>query len=476
MRPATPLARRLATVPDPLETYARVSGLPFPILLDSAARGPIGRYSFVTADPIAVFRSRGVRTERRARGTTGWLDVPGDVLTAVAREIGGFTAAALPGVPPFQGGAAGYVGYEWGGTLERVPLPGYDDLQLPDVVLGCYDWVIAWDHELATAWIVSAGFGQGDAAARLAEVHALLSHSAPTPRASPPGGSAPRPASHAVPAFAPLPVQSTFTPDGYRAAVERVRQYILAGDVFQVNVSQRFELRVTMPALELYRRIRARHPAPFAALMETEECAILSASPERFLRLDGRRVEARPIKGTRPRGHRPAADDALAAELLASGKDRAENVMIVDLLRNDLSRVCRAGSVTVPELCVLERHPTVHHLVSTVTGELREGVNGTDLLRAAFPGGSITGAPKVRAMQIIAELEPVRRGVYCGAIGYLSATGAMDTSIAIRTVVLQGDRACLSAGGGVTAQSDPAAEYLETLDKARGLIAAMGGA
>jgi para-aminobenzoate synthetase component 1 len=252
-----------------------------------------------------------------------------------------------------------------------------------------------------------------------------------------------------------------------------VRQHILAGDVFQVNISQRFEIAVAKPPLELYRTLRERHPASFAALVETDEFAILSSSPERFVCTDGVRVETRPIKGTRPRGVTADSDRALAAELTASAKDRAENVMIVDLMRNDLYRVCRPGTVTVPELCVLESHPTVHHLVSTVEGELAPGADAAALLAAAFPGGSITGAPKVRAMEIIAELEPTRRGAYCGSIGYLSVTGAADFSIAIRTAVVRDGIATVSAGGGITADSDPAAEYDETLAKVRGVLAAL---
>jgi para-aminobenzoate synthetase component 1 len=259
----------------------------------------------------------------------------------------------------------------------------------------------------------------------------------------------------------------------FARAVERVRRHILAGDVFQVNISQRFELPVSQPPLELYRALRERHPAAFAALMETEQFAILSSSPERFLQTDGVRVETRPIKGTRPRGATPAADLALAEELAASAKDRAENVMIVDLMRNDLYRVCRPGTVRVPELCMLETHPTVHHLVSTVEGELAPGADASALLRAAFPGGSVTGAPKVRAMEIIAALEPTRRGAYCGSIGYLSVTGAADFSIAIRTAVVRDGIASVSAGGGITADSDPAAEYDETIAKARGVLAAL---
>jgi para-aminobenzoate synthetase component 1 len=267
-------------------------------------------------------------------------------------------------------------------------------------------------------------------------------------------------------------LRSTFTHRGYLNAVERVRDYIVAGDIFQANLSQRFQSGLREAPFELYQRLRRRNPAPFAAYLDFGDLAVLSASPERFLRLDGERrlIETRPIKGTRPRGLGPMHDAALGRALAESEKDRAENVMIVDLLRNDLSRVCRPGTVRVPELFALEHHPTVHHLVSTVVGELEPGADAIELIRAAFPGGSITGAPKVRAMEIIAELEPTRRGVYCGSIGYISSTGAMDTSIVIRTYLALRGQVYFQAGGGIVADSDPELEYRETLDKARGLI------
>ncbi|MGH7703659.1 MAG: aminodeoxychorismate synthase component I, partial [Gemmatimonadales bacterium] len=272
-------------------------------------------------------------------------------------------------------------------------------------------------------------------------------------------------------------IRSTFTHRGYLDAVTRVRDYIIAGDIFQANLSQRFHASAGEPPLHLYQRLRRLNPAPFAAYLEFDEVRVMSASPERFLRLDPetRQVETRPIKGTRPRGLGPMHDAALGQALSESEKDRAENVMIVDLLRNDLSRVCAPGTVRVPELFALEHHPTVHHLVSTVVGELEPGRGAADLLRAAFPGGSITGAPKVRAMEIIAELEPTQRAIYCGAIGYLSFTGALDTSIVIRTYLGLGSDLYFQAGGGIVADSDPEQEYRETLDKARGLMDALDG-
>jgi para-aminobenzoate synthetase component 1 len=292
--------------------------------------------------------------------------------------------------------------------------------------------------------------------------------------------TAPLPRRPAVPSYPVISIEgaekiglrSTFTHRAYLDAVARVREYILAGDIFQANLSQRFQCLSDEAPFQLYQRLRQLNPAPFAAYLGFDEVAVLSASPERFLRLDEdrRRIETRPIKGTRPRGLGPMHDAALGRALAESEKDRAENVMIVDLLRNDLSRVCRPGTVRVPELFALEHHPTVHHLVSTVVGEIEPGSGAVELIRATFPGGSITGAPKVRAMEIIAELEPTQRGVYCGSIGYVSATGAMDTSIVIRTYLALRGQVYFQAGGGIVADSDPELEYRETLDKARGLI------
>ncbi len=480
MSSPAPLAFPLVPPPDPVETYARLASYPYPILLDSVERGPRGRYSYAAADPVTVVRSRGSVTEQLEAGR--WRAAPGDALSAASAAMGS-TRDALPQLPPFQGGAAGYVGYDWGATLERIPAAVYDDLALPDVLLGVYDALVAWDHEQGTAWIVSSGIGGRHAGERLAWMRGALARDAgagahrEAASSSPaPHPRLPAPPTWPVPSFADQGVRSTFAPDDYRSAVSRIVEYILAGDAFQVNLSQRFEIHVAESPLALYRRLRNRHPASFSAIFDGGTFNILSASPERFLQLHGRRVETRPIKGTRPRGATPDEDAALEAALAGSAKDRAENVMIVDLLRNDLSRVCEPGTVDVTELCVAERHPTVHHLVSTVVGTMEHGIGAVELLRATFPGGSVTGAPKIRAMEIIAELEPTRRGVYCGAIGYLSVTGAMDTSIAIRTAIIRGGVAYVSAGGGVTAESDPAAEYDETIAKARGILDALGGA
>jgi para-aminobenzoate synthetase component 1 len=487
----TPLVEELLPAPDPVRCCEALEGLPYRLFLDSASTASrLGRYSFLTADPVAIVRSRGAEAACLDRLTGTRRVITGDPLNALRDLITPHTVEAVPDLPPFQGGAAGYVAYDWGLTLERLPAPRYDDLGLPDLVLGLYDWVIAWDHQLSRAWLISTGMPerhydarQTQAASRAAVVKKRLG--------ARDSGFATRgfgvrddagQVRERAPSFAveggwwntSFQLRSSFPRDSYLAAVRRVRDYIFAGDIFQANLSQRFEAAIDESAWSFYTRLRQRNAAPFAAFLDFPEVTVVSASPERFLRVDAHgHVETRPIKGTRPRGFGPEHDAALGQALAESAKDRAENLMIVDLMRNDLSRVCAPHSVRVSELFSLEHYATVHHLVSTVVGELSPGSDAIDLLRAAFPGGSITGAPKLRAMEVIAELEPSRRGVYCGSIGYWSLTGELDTSIAIRTAVVQDGRAYFSAGGGIVADSVPEQEYLETLDKARAMIDAL---
>jgi para-aminobenzoate synthetase component 1 len=436
---ATPVVIPLHPAPDPLAAFGAVRHLPYPLLLESA--GPLtahSRYTYVMADPVRLVRKPahpGALEELRA-------------LLAEYRHD------TIPGLPPFQGGLAGYLSYEFGAALEGITPSGHDASPGPDVLMGLYDRVMAWDRTTGECWELDAG--------RRSTVNRR--QSADSLQQMTVDG---RPLT-----VDRRPMTMDVTRPIYESKVQRIRDYILAGDVFQVNLSQRFSLLSTCDVLELYERLRSRSPAPFSACFDAGDHQVLSISPELFLSLDGAQVETRPIKGTRPRGATPEADAALAGELLASEKDRSENVMIVDLLRNDLSRVAQPGSVEVPALCALESHPTVHHLVSTVTARLESGCDALDLLAAALPGGSITGAPKVRAMQIIRELEPVPRGVYCGAIGYISWQGDMRMSVAIRTLTRRDGVAHIHAGGGVVLDSDPAAEYEETLDKARALLQA----
>ena len=478
MSDARPLVEELVPAPDPFETCMRFAGLPSLVFLDSATDAEhLGRHSFLTADPWSAVRSKALLTQQLVDGR--WVRVEPDALTHARALLAPHAAEPLADLPPFQGGAAGYLGYDWGATLERVPRPRYDDYALPDVLLGLYDWVIAWDHPAGRAWVISTGIPERGtartdrAARRLTFVKERLTDRRIGGWADS-NSTANRLSAPSYPVPGVPGVRSNFTREGYLDAVARVIEYIFAGDIFQANLSQRLEAPLAGTPLELYGRLRRRNPAPFAAFLDCGDVVIASSSPERFLRVhDGRQVETRPIKGTRPRGVGPEHDAALALALAESDKDRAENVMIVDLLRNDLSRVCRPGTVRVPELFAIEHYATVHHMVSTVVGELAPEHDGVDLLRAAFPGGSITGAPKVRAMQIIAELEPTARGAYCGAIGYVSVTGALDTSIVIRTYLVLGRDVYFQVGGGIVADSDPEQEYRETLDKARGLVAAL---
>ena len=489
----TPFVEELIPAPDPEHCCERFAGLPYRLFLDSASRDErLGQHSFLCADPALVIRSKGATAERIDRDGARHA-VRGDALSVIREVLAPHLTDPVDGLPSFQGGAAGYIAYDWGLTLERLPAPRYDDLALDDVVLGVYDWVIAWDHATRRAWLISTGLPervevvrQVRARDRAAWVRGLLAGPRMEHSAEPALPVRRQPLADSPPVHAPsypveggwwdprLEIRSSFTHADYLAAVQRVRDYIYAGDIFQANFSQRFEAPLHESPWTLYTRLRARNAAPFAAYMDLPDATILSASPERFLRIDrAGRVETRPIKGTRPRGLGPEHDAALGHALTESEKDRAENLMIVDLMRNDLSRVCLPGTVRVPELFTLERYATVHHLVSTVVGQLAPGGDALDVVRAAFPGGSITGAPKLRSMEIIAELEPSQRGVYCGSIGYWSLTGDLDASIAIRTVVARNGRVYFSAGGGIVADSVPEQEYRETLDKARGIIDAL---
>ncbi|MEO8571492.1 MAG: anthranilate synthase component I family protein [Chloroflexota bacterium] len=433
--------------------------LPGLVLLESARPGRNARWTYMTADPVAILES----------------PAAGPDPFAVARRIVARldrTMVIPAGAPPFLGGLVGFLGYDLGGAFERLPAIAEPDQDLPPLRLALHDWVVAWDRRSGHAWLGGRAL-DGDGrrlARRLDDVHARLT----TPVRRMPEASAP-PAS--------LVFRSGLDRDAYEAGVRAVRDRIAGGEIYQANLTRRLETPFDGDPWSLYRRLRTGDPSLFSAYLDLgpgqltgRPRALLSASPEPFLSVDAVGVVTTdPIKGTRPRGRDAATDRALARELLSSAKDRAENVMIVDVLRNDLGRVCRPGSVRVPRLCRLERTAVVQHLVSTVTGVLAEGRDAFDLLAASFPGGSITGAPKIRAMAILEGLEPVRRGPYTGAIGWIGPDGAMQTSIAIRTFVADGRRLTLHVGGGITWKSDPASEWEETVVKARGPLGAIGG-
>ena len=449
--------------------FADCRGLVF---LDSALRHEtLGRYSFIAADPIHRVRASGEAVEIDGARFAG---APFDALADLLQR---YPLAQVPGMPPFQTGLAGVFGYGLRHWVEAVPPHGRRDHGFPDLDFGFYDLVVAIDHLERRAFVFASGYPEVEPAARQARAEARTRWALARLERSP---SLPR-LSWSIAA------QPDLDPGRYRDMVRRTIDYIVAGDIYQANITQRFQAPLPPDScnggfrnegigrLALYEALRRHNPATFAAYLDFGATAVLSSSPERFLKVADRMIETRPIKGTRPRGRTAGEDAALAQELLASQKDRAENLMIVDLLRNDLGRAAKLGSVKVPVLNGLESYATVHHLVSVVTAELAEGLGPVDLMRVAFPGGSVTGAPKIRAMEVIAELEPTARGPYCGAIGYLSCGGAMDTNIVIRTLLIDHDRISFQVGGGIVADSDPEAELQESLVKAQALIATLAG-
>ena len=464
----------------------------YPWWLDSALPGErLGRFSFAGADPAAVARVHGRRLELHCRrafrpglrpGFRGSDDDPIAALRALLPRTRAPRLGPLSAVP-FVGGAVGHLGYELAELTEPIALAARDDLGFPDATLLFVDRLIALDHVSGRAHAIGWGFSDSNAEAG-ARAEASLAACVEWLGRVPPRGRAPLPRASGEGALdGRRAILATSLPERARCSIERpeyerrvreVIEEIRDGNVYEANLSQRISIEAEVDAFALYRALRRESPAPFACFIDLPEGAILSSSPERFLRLapDGR-VESRPIKGTRPRGATPERDATLAEALRTSEKDRAENLMIVDLVRNDLGRVCEIGSVHVPELMCVEAYATVFHLVSTVAGCLRPDRDAFDLIGATFPPGSMTGAPKIAAMRIIDRLEPVRRGVYSGAVGYLDVRGGLDFSVVIRTLVLQKGRAHLHVGGAVVADSDPAAEHAETLDKARGMLAAL---
>ncbi len=428
---------------DPSTFFAAICDAPGAVLLDAGRPGADrGRFDILSAWPLAQFTPAAdesakafLQRLRQALADLALADVPSGV------EL------------PFAGGLIGYLGYDFGRGLEHLPSRAQDDLQLPTATLGLYAWALISDHQLGTSQLL---FHPALAESERQRLRGLFEQ--PT-----------------VPERMPFSLRAPFRADidaeQYRSAIARIQAYIGAGDCYQVNFAQRFRAPCQGDPWLAYRALREACPTPFAAYQALAGGgAILSLSPERFLQLSQGQVETRPIKGTRPRGATPVEDERQARALLASDKDRAENLMIVDLLRNDLGRSCRIGSVKVPELFALESYPNVHHLVSAVRGELAEGCDALDLLAGCFPGGSITGAPKIRAMQIIDELEPTRRSIYCGSLLYLDVRGEMDSSIAIRSLLVKEGQVSCWGGGGIVADSDWQAEYEESKTKVRVLL------
>ncbi|MQT55789.1 aminodeoxychorismate synthase component I [Pseudomonas sp. FSL R10-0399] len=429
--------------PNPAVYFAAIRHAPGAVLLDSGRpAAERGRYDLLSAWPVDELS---VRADESGRG---FLQRLRDAL-----KLLGDAELPAPYELPFVGGLIGYLSYDFGRQLEHLPAQSLNDLHLPDARLGLYAWALVSDHQAATSQLV---FHPSLAVAERERLIELFAQPAQT-----------EPGTFSL----KHPMQPDISAEFYRHALQKIQHYIQAGDCYQVNYTQRFSAPCEGDPWAAYCALRDACPTPFSGFVSLpEDTAILSLSPERFVHVSQNQVETRPIKGTRPRGQNPAEDAANAAELLASTKDRAENLMIVDLLRNDLGRTCRTGSVSVPQLIALESYPNVHHLVSSVVGELAPGKDALDLIGDSFPGGSITGAPKIRAMQIIDELEPTRRSIYCGSLLYLDVRGEMDSSIAIRSLLVKDGRVNCWGGGGIVADSDWHDEYQESITKVKVLL------
>jgi len=449
--------------------YEQFKDSPYSAFLDSALTGGnTGRFSFIGVEPFLVFSSKKNKltiTESGKRRT-----LKGNPFIVLKELLSRFrmSGGAAPGLP-FTGGAIGYFSYDLKDFNERLPDRAADDINAPDAVVCFYDTIIAFDHFAGECFIASSGFPE-KGKKRLYRQRARLESM--KNRVLFGAASAPKDTCGGKKAAAITP-ESNFTKRSYISTVLRAKEYIKKGDIYQVNLSQRFKAAFSGDPFALYSVLRAINPAPFAGFLNFGDVKILSASPERFLKKEGSNVETRPIKGTRPRGKNRAEDEIMKKELISCEKDRAENLMIIDLERNDLGRISEYGTVTVSEFMTCEEYATVFHLVSAVEGKLRDNVEAVDCLVNCFPGGSITGAPKIRSMEIIEELEPVKRSVYTGSIGYIGFNGNMDTSVVIRTFILKDGVAYFQVGGGIVHDSNPEKEYQETLDKGRALMEAL---
>ena len=470
--------KEILSPPDPADLFRCFRELSRPVWLDANFdAGKLGRFSLLAADPFLEIEAHGlkvVETDLLA-GRKSVINTP--FFPYLDRLQKRFRRCREAEFLPFEGGLIGYLGYELGHQVENFVQTTVNDLKMPDAFLAAYDAVVVYDHLEGRAWTVATGLphaGAGPAARRraeersewLAEIVAAARRRGESEKDRKAGAKRGE-----VPDAARL--KANFSREAYRAAIGRILEYIAAGDIYQVNLSQRFAVPFRGDSREFYLRFRKLSPAPFGAYLETGRHAIMSNSPERYLLIRGDYIETRPIKGTRPRGTDAASDAALGRELLASPKDRAEHLMIVDLERNDLGRVAAYGSVHVPEMMILESYANVHHMVSTVAARIRPGKSSSDCLLNSFPGGSITGAPKLRSMEIIDELEPTCRGVYTGSIGYFDFSGDLDFNIAIRTAVACDDHLYFQVGGGIVADSDPDEEYEETRTKAASFLKAI---
>jgi para-aminobenzoate synthetase component 1 len=448
-----PLCYELPYPGDSARYFSKLQQHHWPVMLDSANTDPTsGRYDILAADPFITLETRGESTTITEHGEQR---LSGEDPFALLDELLKPRQQTYTDLP-FAGGAIGFFGYDLGRRIEKLPATAADAEQIPDMAVGIYDWAVITDHQQQRCWLASFGLN-ADTQTQWPALIALFSEA----------NNEDEPALFHVEGK----LSCNLSKAEYINAFQRIQHYITEGDCYQVNLAKRFEIKAKGDPWFAYQRLRQQNAAPFSAYFSTGEVTVMSSSPERLLQMHQGQVETKPIKGTRPRDLNNAENDrALAEDLQKSIKDRAENLMIVDLLRNDLGKVCQPGTISVPRPFALESFATVHHLVSTITGQLAQAQSAVSLLRACFPGGSITGAPKLRAMEIIEELEPNRRGVYCGSIGYIGFDGNMDTNITIRTLVFSDHRLRFWAGGGIVADSQEEAEYQEVHDKAAAML------
>ncbi len=437
---------------DATTLFERVADEPWSMFIDSGYPAiDTGRYDIIVARPQITIETSQFET-RVTNMASGEITVTEEDPFSVVQQYLGDKQSNLSGLP-FYGGAVGYFSYDLGRHVERLPETALNDISLPDMAIGIYDWAVIVDHHLRRCWL--AGYCRFDNTSdNWHELEQLFKQ----PHVV-------RDREYEITSG----INANMNKQQYDAAFERIKHYIREGDCYQVNLAQRFEVGFSGDSWQAYKDLRTLNPAPYASYIKLPTGSVLSSSPERFLRVRDQQVETKPIKGTVRRSVFAYEDKALAVSLLESEKDRAENLMIVDLLRNDISKTCDPGSVVVPKLFALETYASVHHLVSTITGHLAEDKHVLQLLRGCFPGGSITGAPKLRSMEIIEELEPHRRSIYCGSIGYIGFDGNMDSNICIRTLIQDGDRFCFYAGGGIVWDSDADKEYQECFDKVAAL-------
>lgn len=469
----------------PVSAFRRVRGGGRAFLFESVVGGErVGRYSFLGAGPFRLFEAAGDKVRVRSAGGPWEESTHADPLRVLEDLIAAYRAPHLPGLPRFCGGAVGYAGYDTVRYVERLPDAPPDDRGVPDLGFAFYDRMVIFDHITKVVnVVVHAHVGDestdgsrrayDDACRRIDGIVEQLragGDDLPLADIDPTAGVRREPGKEVV---LPARFASNMTREQYEAGVRKAKEYILAGDAFQVVFSQRFRTETTAAPFDVYRALRVVNPSPFMFFCECGPVTLIGASPEIMCRVDGGEMTVRPLAGTRRRGATPAEDEALAKELQADPKERAEHVMLVDLGRNDVGRVAEFGSVRIDDLLAVEKYSHVMHLSSTVSGKLADGKTAFDALRSALPAGTLSGAPKVRAMEIIDELEPTRRGPYGGAVGYVDFSGNMDTCIALRTMVMTGTTADVQAGAGLVADSDPAAEYQETVNKAMGLVRAL---